>query len=633
VRLPVWNRLSIRTKIIATVAVVILAGQLFTALLIRSLVNDHIVTQKIALADVLTTSVLHDIKYYGGEPLANGPAIIAKYMTYYRDITRMTFYNDSLRIVATSEESGTLRPQIDRELLDAARRARPALHARRSPEGDLEIRSLAPVMQGSRIAGTLELNVSIRDVRATLAAIDTRIGWIMGVKLLLVGIVLFFLLQGVILGRLGQLMAVAKSMAAGKYETHVHDTQQDEIGALGRAFNTMADEVKRSKDEIEAHNRGLRRLVEEATAEVVKAYEDLKSAQSQLVLNEKMASLGVLIAGIAHEINTPVGAILNVSKTLDHAVRDLPQEMDWLRAGTVPFETAQGCLVELVQAASSPTVTSSHRDLRAAEEALRECGIAEYRSLAASLARFNFTNPERVRHYSECLRQPSFVAFAESVASIAQATRISESSSEKIGEIVRALKYYAYSDKDRVDQVQINESVQTALVLLRNQLKHAVQVTTDYETSLPSIPCSSDIHQVWTNLLTNAVDAVEQRNIGPQGKVEIETKLENDAIRVRVADNGVGVPEDLMGKIFDPFFTTKDIGKGTGLGLCIVAGIVKRHGGAIDVESVPGRTVFTVRLPLSWKPEARQEEEEEPIVRRHTPSTRRRAKPPQTEAA
>ena len=196
------------------------------------------------------------------------------------------------------------------------------------------------------------------------------------------------------------------------------------------------------------------------------------------------------------------------------------------------------------------------------------------------------------------------MACAESISSIAQAANISETSSQKIGEIVRALKYYAYSDKDRIDRIRINESIQTALVLLRNQLKHTVKVVMNCDAALPPITCSSDIHQVWTNLLTNAVDAMQQRNEGPEGCIDIETRAEEDHIRVSVADNGVGIPQEIMGKIFDPFFTTKDIGMGTGLGLCIVAGIVKRHGGTIGVESRPGSTVFTVRLPMSWKPES-----------------------------
>ncbi len=632
---PVWDRLSIRTKIIALVSGTLVVAQVVTLVLIRSLVNGHIVAQKVTVADVLTTSILHDIKYDGRVDLrANGPSIIAKYTTYYRDITHMTLYDESLQVVASSDGDYSVKVVADPEILAAARGARPSLHARRSSGGDLEIRSVAPIMRGSRIGGTLDLDISIRDVHATLAAIDKRIALIMTVKLAFVTLLLLYLLRTAILKRLGQLMLVTRSIAAGHYDTHAKDTQQDEIGSLARAFNTMADEVKRSKLEIEAHNRDLQRRVQEATGEVVRAYDDLKSAQSQLVLNEKMASLGVLIAGIAHEINTPVGAILNVSRSLDRSVRGIPKELEWLREDAgVPFETIQACLAELVGAAGAAATTASHRDIQALENVLRDCGVENYRSVAGLLAKIQFMDLERVRQYAACFRLPSFAAFAESIADIAQAAKISETSSQKIGEIVRALKYYAYSDKDRVDRIQVNDSIQTALVLLRSQLKHTVEVSLDFDPGVPPITCSSDIHQVWTNLLTNAVDAVKQRSGGAGGRIEIGTRKGQDSVLVTVADNGCGIPQEIIGKVFDPFFTTKDIGSGTGLGLCIVAGIVKRHGGTIGVESRPGRTVFTVQLPLTWNPETNPVDGDSHSLQALGVKSRRPAEKPMPEAA
>jgi signal transduction histidine kinase len=175
---------------------------------------------------------------------------------------------------------------------------------------------------------------------------------------------------------------------------------------------------------------------------------------------------------------------------------------------------------------------------------------------------------------------------------------ISQAGSQKIAEIVRALKYYAYSDNARVDQLQINESIGTALVLLRNQLKHSIVATTDYATDLPAIPCTSDIHQVWTNLLVNACDAIAERGEGHEGRIEIRTRREGDFVVADITDNGVGIPASAMDRIFDPFYTTKDIGKGTGLGLSIVSGIVKSHGGSIRVDSQPGRTRFEILLPI-----------------------------------
>jgi two-component system NtrC family sensor kinase len=601
-----WRRLSIRIKIIAAVAGTLIIAQFVTALLIRGLVNEYIVAQKMSLADVLTTSILHDIKYTDRLNAAESSAgIVAKYMTYYRDITRMTIYDDSMAVVASSETGVVAPSRADREITDAIHRARPILHADHGTRGVIQIRSVAPILRGSRIVGALDLDVSIRDVSATLSAIDERIVLIMAVKLVAVGAVLFYLLRGAILRRLGRLMEVTKAIAAGNYDTRVDDAQHDEISALGHAFNTMASDLKRSKQEIEGHNRELKRRVDDATAEVMKTYHDLKSAQGQLVLNEKMASLGVLIAGIAHEINTPVGAILNVSRTLGRAVSRLPEGLDRLhREPAVPFEKIQACMVELVEAAARAGATgASHQEVRAVEQILSGAGVSDYRTLAATLAKFNFTTPQRVEHYVDCFSLPSFLAVAEPLATIAQAAKISESSSEKIAEIVRALKYYAYSDKDRVEPIQINQSIQTALVLLRNQLKHSVTVVTDYGADLPAIACSSDIHQVWTNLVSNAADAIAQRGNDGDGRVTIATRAVGNDLVVTVTDNGTGIRPEILGQIFDPFFTTKDIGKGTGLGLGIVAGIVKKHHGAVTVESVPGQTTFTVRLPRDGMPD------------------------------
>jgi len=426
----------------------------------------------------------------------------------------------------------------------------------------------------------------------------------------LLAAILFVLLRGAILNRLERLTSGTRALATGRYDIRVNDKQNDEIGVLASAFNTMAADLERSKMEIEGHNRVLQLRVREATAESIKAYDDLKSTQSQLVLNEKMASLGVLIAGIAHEINTPVGAILNVSRVLDRSVQALPQELERIRQeSAVSFDVIRAGLEDLVRAASQASATASYQEVRAVERMLQEAGVADYRATASMLAKYNFTSPQLILQHIDCLRLPSFLAFAEPMARIAQAANISAASSQKIGEIVRALKYYAYSDKDRIEPVQINDSIQTALILLKNQLKHAVTVVTEYQAELPKVACSSDIHQVWTNLLTNAVDAIAMARGADPGKIEIATRSADGEVVVVVTDNGGGIPPQIRERIFDPFFTTKDIGKGTGLGLSIVAGIIKKHRGTISVESAPGRTTFTVRLPIVSQAAAETEDE------------------------
>jgi len=595
------THLSIRTKIILMVVLTLFVAMSATAYFIRQLVTNNIVNQKITTTEILTTSILHDIKFdldtHGANP---GQEIVAKYMTYYRSITNMSIFDTSGVRTAASNPDRLHKLSDDPKVFEALRRAKPSLVVTRLDWNNLGIRSVAPILQGTHIIGALAIDVSVQDLQQTLAAMDRRIGLIMGIKVLLVSLVLFFLLRRSILLRLGRLITVTQQITAGNYDIQVDDSQHDEIGKLAEAFNRMTSDLQLSKGQIENYNKHLEERVRDATAQLQQAYEDLKSAQSQMVLNEKMASLGVLIAGVAHEINTPVGAILNVSRNLERRIRSLPEQIEAYRMTPgVGAEEWVSCLNDLIETSCAPHPPASYRTSRRIEDLLREHGVDAHQEKANVLCKLNFTAPDKIVRYIPCFRQPEFFAVAESFASMAQAATISESSSQKIAEIVRALKYYAYSGKDRVEPIQVNDSIQTALVLLRNQLKHSVDVVVALDPELPLIQCTSEIHQVWTNLLTNACDAIEARGDDGPSKITISSVRGAAGVVVRITDNGIGIPEDKIDKIFDPFFTTKDVGKGTGLGLCIASGIIKKHNGQIRVDSRPGRTVFEVTLPTT----------------------------------
>jgi len=591
---------SIRLKMILIVAGLLCISIIGSGYLIRSMVFQNILDQKIRTAEILTKSVVHDIKYvHQIQRSENVDQVIAKFITYYRLITKISYYNSEFVIVADSNPEHIGHRTNDNLIAEAVSMAKPSIIITKSDWNNVGIRSISPILQGSKIIGAVEVDISIKDIQMALSAIDRRVAMILVVVVLSASAALYFLLRIAILQRLNRLMDITNEVSFGNYNVQAEDKSWDEIGQLAKAFNRMTRDLKISKDDLENYNKTLKDRVNEATARLTKTYDDLKNAQTQLVLNEKMASLGLLIAGIAHEINTPIGAIFNVTRTLDNRVVSLPSILRDFRMDDANLrDKMMVCLDELYRVSKAQVYSPSFREIRAIETVLSDQGVENYKSMSASLARLNFTDIEKILMYIDCFKSPSFFALFESCGSIVQAANISESSSQKISEIIRALKFYAYTDRDKIEAVQINESIQTALILLRSKLKHGISVMTDFAKDLPEIMCTSEIHQVWTNILNNACDAIEEMGSNYDGEISICSRKSDDSIVITISDNGIGIPEDKKENIFDPFFTTKDIGKGTGLGLSIVSGIIKKHGGIIRVDSRKANTKFEIILPV-----------------------------------
>jgi signal transduction histidine kinase len=167
--------------------------------------------------------------------------------------------------------------------------------------------------------------------------------------------------------------------------------------------------------------------------------------------------------------------------------------------------------------------------------------------------------------------------------------------SAQISAIVKAMKSYVYLDEAPIQEVDIHESLENTLVILRHKLKRGIRVVREFADDLPRLRAhGSELNQVWTNLIDNAADALEGH-----GEIHLRTRREDSWVIVEVEDNGPGIPEEHRSQIFGLFFTTKPMGKGSGQGLHISHSIVRGHGGSLDFHSKPGRTVFTVRLPLA----------------------------------
>jgi predicted CoA-binding protein/anti-sigma regulatory factor (Ser/Thr protein kinase) len=168
---------------------------------------------------------------------------------------------------------------------------------------------------------------------------------------------------------------------------------------------------------------------------------------------------------------------------------------------------------------------------------------------------------------------------------------------ERISEIVKALKMYIYLDQAPVQLVDIHEGLNNTLILLRSKLKSGVNVLREFASQLPRIQAyGSELNQVWTNIIDNAIAAMDGK-----GEIIIRTRQEGDWIVVEIEDNGPGIPEEVKNKIFEPFFTTKPPGEGTGLGLNIIANVIQRHSGEVQVHSRPGQTIFEIRLPVNFE--------------------------------
>ena len=317
-------------------------------------------------------------------------------------------------------------------------------------------------------------------------------------------------------------------------------------GALLILLAWLAARILAAQRALRAANETLERRVLERTQELSDALVQLKESEAQLVQSEKMSSLGQMVAGVVHEVNTPLAYVKNSVV----AVRsNLPELGDTV--------ASCGRLLALLNAPDTEpgALEQQFADTTERLNALRERGVlADLQALSA-----------------------------DGLHGI-----------EQISELVNNLKNFSRLDRSKVAAFSINDGLQSALNMTRHLLR-GIELERRF-ADLPSITCSpSQVNQVFLNVLQNAIQAMDK----PAGRIILTTRAEEGSVVVEVEDNGKGIPEDVLPRIFDPFFTTKDIGQGTGLGLSIAYKIVTEHGGRIAARSEPGKgTVFTIVLPV-----------------------------------
>lgn len=413
----------------------------------------------------------------------------------------------------------------------------------------------AEIVESGVVYGRVEIGL---DISTLTAKIDEAKKWsaiIASIEMVLVAL-FSFILGAYLTGQLNVLTRAAKTIASGDLKVEVPVRGKDEIAEVALAFNSMAvnlSDASAHRDKIENElielNRSLEDRVMERTQalqqkneQLVQANQEIKNTQAKLLHSEKMASVGVLAAGVAHEINNPIGFVLSNIKTLEEYLK-------------------------------------TYQTLLAAYEKLEAVEDPEKRK--AMLA--------KIRAYAEA-QDLEFIQ-----DDIGELLSDSIEGTERVRDIVQGLKSFSHVDKtDAFALCDLNESIESTLKMANNELKYHCTVHKELQP-LPKTQCrAGQINQVLLNLIMNAGQAIEG-----SGEITVRSAQIDDHIEISVTDTGKGIPADVIEKLFDPFFTTKPVGEGTGLGLAISYGIVKDHNGEIVVESTPGEgSCFTLRLPV-----------------------------------
>ncbi|MBE9005785.1 HAMP domain-containing protein [Fortiea sp. LEGE XX443] len=341
------------------------------------------------------------------------------------------------------------------------------------------------------------------------------------------------------------------------FQLRAHVTSKDEVGTLASSLNqlvewvgdytqelelarqTLEQRVEERTQELELARQTLEQRVEERTQELQKILQDLKETQGQLIQTEKMSSLGQMVAGIAHEINNPVNFIYGNIQCADEYIKDLLQ------------------LVDLYQ--------------------------QQY--------------PEPSCIIAEKIEDIDLTFISQDLSNLLSSMKMG---AQRIREIVLSLRNFSRLDEADMKEVDIHEGIDNTLLILNHKIKSEINIIKNYH-DLPLIECyPAQLNQVFMNILSNAIDALTEKDSNTKKQIIIDTlKINNNCIKVSIKDNGHGIPLAIKHKLFDPFFTTKPVGKGTGLGLSICYQIVEKHQGKIEVISEVGEgTEFAIALPI-----------------------------------
>ena len=342
-------------------------------------------------------------------------------------------------------------------------------------------------------------------------------------------------------------------------------------------------------------------LTENLENKVKERTKALEEAQSQLIMSEKMASLGVMVAGIAHEINTPTGVINgaadNMEVNLHHLILHFPTAIEFFN--DVEFAKKYVAILDAILSDNGRDTldpTERFKKKREIRERLAKGGLSSLLSddLATFIVEKNFFKIEDQLLDIVKIGGLKILDLLKHTTGINRNLRNIKYAIKNIVRIVRALKYYSHLDQASHAEADLIEGIENTLIIFHNQLKMGITIERDLKP-IPLVPCNLDeLNQVWTNIVQNAIHAMKGKGI-----LKVSSYLEDPFVCIEIQDSGSGIKPEILDRIWDPFFTTKDQGEGSGLGLGIVKGIIEKHKGKISATSKPGETIFKIQLPYT----------------------------------
>lgn len=366
--------------------------------------------------------------------------------------------------------------------------------------------------------------------------------------------------------------------------------QKHQVDQKNEELQTSEEELKQNLEELQTTQEALRQQKDSLEL----ALHDLSITQNQLVHSEKMAALGQLVANIAHEINTPLGAIRssigNIGGVMKEVLPALLQLLQTEKPETIALFQA------MVEQSLSKKLTLSTREQRAIKRKLAEelegQNINDNMYVADVLSEMGIHGD--IEKYLPIIQNQKLLSLAERLSGVQRGTENINTATDKASKIIFALKNFTRHDENaEIMSADLHETIETVLTIYQNQLKHGIEVTHNF-ANLPTIMCyPEELMQVWTNIIHNAIQAKATT-------LTISTELikDNSTVLVSIADTGQGIPHAIQDKIFNAFFTTKKAGEGSGLGLDIVRKIIEKHKGKIYFQSEEGKgTTFFVELP------------------------------------